>query len=226
MLAAEVGDAKLVRWSVGLPAAVGMLWSAWLWRRRAILTSEGVEVRGLLRRAVRFDELREVLWSGRRRRIFFVPMGHTERLVLRGAGRRVVFASDFADFDAHAPRVADLAAAAVATRMREEVLAGRPACIGRRLRVEAGGVAIRRRLGKLRRVPVEDLTVEIADGVMILSGRDGLAARVEIARTPNAIALPQLVADLETHRGRPRPTQLLEALQVREEARSEATSRN
>ncbi len=197
-----------------LPALIGALLGVALWRRRAVIRRDGVAVGGLLRpRVVRFDDLQVFTYDARSYRLYLpIPIGRIARLTLKGARQRVVFHAGFAGFDRYVPLIVSLAVEATVSRMRREIDGGQRARFGRRLSVDRASLHVRQRLGTTVQVGFEVLRVDVADGSVFISDGTKRVATVSLARTPNLLALPQLVAELAANRTSPRPEALAAAV--------------
>jgi hypothetical protein len=197
-----------------LPILLGLLFGIELWRRRAIIRRDEVEVRGLFRAArIRFDELEAFTYDARSYRLYLpIPIGRIARLALVARGRRVVFHAGFAHFDQYVPLLVNLAVEAAVKRMREQIDRGERAHFGRRLSVDRKGVYLSALTGRETEVTLDQLRLDVADGSVFISDGTRRVATLSLRRTPNLLALPQLVDELSANRDSPRPEALYEAL--------------
>lgn len=204
----------LERWTIGVPAVLGLLATLELWRRRAVVTREALSVRWMLGTGrVRFASLQSFTYDARSFRLYlFLPFGRLARLRLVGEEGRATFHAGLARFDAYLPIVLDLAVAATVARMRRDLDRGEKASFGRRLSVDPTGVTVKGRLFGEKRVSVEELQVRVEDGEFHLTTPQEELGSFPLRSTPNLLALPQLLEELSVTRGRPRPAALQDAL--------------
>ena len=195
------------------PAIIGALFGVALWRRRAVLGPEAVEVRGLLRtQRLRFADLTAFTYDARSYRLYLpIPIGRVARLSLRGRRSHVVFHAGFAQFDRYAPTVVAQAVEATVQRMRAEIDRGERTRFGRWLSLDRTQLHVRSLLRR-RTIRIQELRLDVADGtVFIAHGRERVGS-FSLARTPNLFALPQLVEELAANAASPRPDALRQAL--------------
>lgn len=202
---------------LAVPVAAALLVAAVAWARRAVITREGLAVRGLFgTRRVAFADLEQFDYDARRYRLYlFIPLGRVARLRLRGPRGTVVFHAGFRRFDEQLPRLVDLAVAALLPKLRAAIDRGERVAFGRRLSVGATDLTVRGRVFGETKVPVEAVRFDVENGTFRLSSPEGPLGVFETARTSNLLAMPQLLEELSVNRGRARPSSLLEALRRR-----------
>jgi hypothetical protein len=205
---------------VGLPPIVlGCLFAVALWRRRAVLRLDSIEVRGLLiPRRLRFDELAEFTYDARSYRLYLpIPIGRVARLTLQGRRGAVVFHGGYGGFDRYAPVLVDMVIEALVRKMRASIDRGEAATFGRTIRVDRTHVHVARGLlpGRKTSVPHSQVRIDIADGSLVLSSEQARLGTYPLRSTPNLLALGQLVRELDAAKDAPRPELLKQALSVR-----------
>jgi hypothetical protein len=215
-LAVGAAYEDLALWAALVPGVVGLLFGVTLWRRRAIIREGAVEVRSFWGTSrVRYDDVRAFTYDARSYRFYLpIPIGRVAQLALKGARGRATFHAGFARFDKYAPVIIERVVEATVQRMRSAIDLGDRARFGRKIQVDRRFVYIRRAFFRTRAVPIDDLTIEVADGDFHLSTQ---AKRKKIGvfplhSVPNLLALPQLVEELSATQTRPRPTTLQETL--------------
>jgi hypothetical protein len=211
------GATGLERWTVGIPVVLGAWSTADVWWRRAIVTRDAAWVRGLLgARVVAFEELVSFTYDARVWRLYlFIPFGSYAWLRLSGRRGTATLHSGFARFKGTLPYVVKRVMAATLERMRRSLDAGEPVRFGRRLTVDRDALTWHRRLRRDVRIPLATLVVRVEDGLFHLSDGDRDVTSIPVRSTPDLLALPQLLAELEGIAGRPRSSSLAEALKVR-----------
>ena len=208
------GASGLERWTVGIPAVLGGWSTLDTWWRRAIVTRDGAWVRGLFGASVvRFDDLTRFTYDARVWRLYlFIPFGSYARLTLRGRRGRVTLHSGFARFHGTLPFVMKRVLGATLDRMRRTLDAGEPVALGSRLRVDRRGLVWRRLLRADVVIPLDRLAIRVEDGQFHVSDGDRAVVALAIRKTPDLLALPQLLAELDAIAGRPRSSTLAETL--------------
>ena len=208
------GATGFERWTVGIPLVLGSWSTADTWWRRAIVTRDAAWVRGLLgARVVSFDDLVSFTYDARVWRLYlFIPFGSYAWLRLRGGRGAATLHSGFARFKGTLPFVMKRVMAATLDRMRRALDVGAPVRFGRRLTVDREALTWHRRLRRDVRIPLATLAIKVEDGQFHLADGDRDVTSLPVRSTPDLLALPQLLAELEAIAGRPRPSTLAEAL--------------
>jgi hypothetical protein len=215
-LATGAGYRDLARWAAIGPGVVGLIVGLTLWSRRAVIRETGVEVTSLFgTRRVKYADVHSFTYDARSYRFYLpIPIGRVAELRLVGRKGRATFHAGFVRFDKYAQLIIERVVEASVQRMRSLIDRGEVARFGRRIKVDRKNLYLRRWLFRTRAIPLEDITIEVADGDFRISqtSTGKQFAIFALRNTPNLLALPQLIEELSDLRDRPHPVTLNNAL--------------
>jgi hypothetical protein len=214
-IARGAGSRTAEIFTVLVPAFAGLLTTVVVWRRKAVVARDGLDVRSLLGwRRVRFEAISGFTYDARAFRLYlFLPLGRMARLTVEDEAKgRVVFHDGFARFDTYLPIVMDLVVAATVRRMKDGLDHGKRAQFGKRVSVDRATVYVKGVLFGESTASIEELQLVVEDGEVVLASPREQLGRFPIRSTPNLLALPQLMEELSVTKGRPRPEALQSAL--------------